>query len=31
MALMCPATSEADIDLHSEVFRDAIVELYGDS
>ena len=29
MALMCPATSEADIDRHTEVFRDAIVELYG--
>ena len=29
MALMCPATSEADVDRHTEVFRDAIVELYG--
>jgi len=28
MALMCPATSEADVDRHTEVFRDAIVELY---
>jgi glutamate-1-semialdehyde 2,1-aminomutase len=29
MALMCPATSEADVDRHTEVFRDAIVEMYG--
>ena len=28
MALMCPATSEADVDRHTDVFRDAIVELY---
>ena len=29
MALMCPATSQADVDRHSEVFRAAIDELYG--
>lgn len=27
MALMCPDTSEADIDRHSEVFADAVTEL----
>jgi glutamate-1-semialdehyde 2,1-aminomutase len=27
MALMCPDTSEADIDRHSEVFADAVMEL----
>ena len=27
MALMCPATTEADVDLHTEVFRDAVLEL----
>jgi glutamate-1-semialdehyde 2,1-aminomutase len=27
MALMCPETSEADIDRHSEVFADAVAEL----
>jgi len=27
MALMCPATTEADVDLHTEVFRDAVTEL----
>jgi glutamate-1-semialdehyde 2,1-aminomutase len=27
MALMCPATTEADIDLHTKVFGDAIREL----
>jgi glutamate-1-semialdehyde 2,1-aminomutase len=31
MALMCPATGEADIDRHTEVFRDAVAELYGDA
>jgi glutamate-1-semialdehyde 2,1-aminomutase len=29
MALMCPSTSEADVDLHTEVFTQAIDELYG--
>jgi glutamate-1-semialdehyde 2,1-aminomutase len=28
MALMCPSTSEADVDLHTEVFTKAINELY---
>jgi len=28
MALMCPTTSEADVDLHTEVFTKAINELY---
>jgi glutamate-1-semialdehyde 2,1-aminomutase len=27
MALMCPATSEADVDRHTEVFREAVLEL----
>jgi hypothetical protein len=27
MALMSPATSVADVDLHTEVFRDAVLEL----
>ena len=27
MALMCPATTEADVDLHTEVFREAVLEL----
>jgi glutamate-1-semialdehyde 2,1-aminomutase len=27
MALMCPATTEADVDLHTEVFREAVTEL----
>jgi len=27
MALMCPDTSAADIDRHSEVFADAVTEL----
>jgi hypothetical protein len=27
MALMRPATSEADVDLHTEVFREAVLEL----
>jgi glutamate-1-semialdehyde 2,1-aminomutase len=29
MALMCPATSEADVDRHTEVFGEAVDELYG--
>ncbi len=29
MALMCPTTTEADVDLHTEVFTKAISELYG--
>jgi glutamate-1-semialdehyde 2,1-aminomutase len=29
MALMCPATSEADVDSHTEVFAEAVDELYG--
>ncbi|MCZ3387288.1 MAG: aspartate aminotransferase family protein, partial [Actinomycetia bacterium] len=28
MALICPATIEADVDLHTEVFTQAINELY---
>ena len=27
MALMCPATTEADVDLHAEFFREAVSEL----
>ena len=27
MALMCPATSEADVDLHTDVFREAVAAL----
>ena len=29
MALMCPATTEDDVDLHQEVFDAAVGELYG--
>ena len=29
MALMCPATTEADVDRHTEVFREAVLELAG--
>ena len=29
MALMCPATSEGDVDRHTQVFGEAIGELYG--
>jgi glutamate-1-semialdehyde 2,1-aminomutase len=29
MALMSPATSEADVDRHTEVFREAVLELAG--
>lgn len=29
MALMSPATSEADVDLHTSVFREAVLELAG--
>jgi hypothetical protein len=27
MALMCPATTEADVDRHTEVFEEAATEL----
>jgi hypothetical protein len=27
MALMCPATTEADIDLHTQIFAEATREL----
>ena len=27
MALMSPATTEADVDRHTEVFREAVLEL----
>jgi glutamate-1-semialdehyde 2,1-aminomutase len=30
MALMCPATTEADVDRHTEVFGAAVAELVGD-
>ena len=30
MALMCPATTEADVDRHTEVFGAAVAELAGD-
>ena len=29
MALMSPATSEDDVDLHTQVFREAVLELAG--
>jgi glutamate-1-semialdehyde 2,1-aminomutase len=29
LALMCPDTSAADVDRHSEVFADAATELVG--
>jgi glutamate-1-semialdehyde 2,1-aminomutase len=29
MALMCPATTEAAVDHHTEVFRDGVTELVG--
>jgi glutamate-1-semialdehyde 2,1-aminomutase len=29
MALMCPETSAADVDRHTEVFGEAVAELYG--
>jgi glutamate-1-semialdehyde 2,1-aminomutase len=29
MALMCPATSQADVDRHTEVFAAAVDELIG--
>jgi len=29
MALMCPATTDADVDLHTEVFAAAVAELVG--
>jgi glutamate-1-semialdehyde 2,1-aminomutase len=28
MALMCPATTEADVDLHTEAFAEALAELF---
>ena len=28
MALMCPATTQADVDRHSEVFDEALAELF---
>jgi glutamate-1-semialdehyde 2,1-aminomutase len=28
MALMCPATTEAEVDLHTEVFGEAVAELF---
>jgi glutamate-1-semialdehyde 2,1-aminomutase len=27
MALMCPATTDADVDLHTRLFADAVAEL----
>ena len=30
MALMCPATTEADVDTHTRVFGEALGELFGD-
>jgi glutamate-1-semialdehyde 2,1-aminomutase len=29
MALMSPATTEADVDRHTEVFRQAVGEMFG--
>ncbi|HET9188904.1 MAG TPA: hypothetical protein VFN80_13145, partial [Acidothermaceae bacterium] len=29
MALMCPATSDADVDLHTALFGEALTELVG--
>jgi len=29
MALMCPATTEADVDRHTEAFAEAVDELFG--
>ena len=29
MALMCPATTAADVDRHTEVFAAAVDELFG--
>ncbi len=29
MTLMSPATTEADVDLHTAVFREAVLELAG--
>jgi len=29
MALMCPETTAADVDLHTEVFSQALAELTG--
>jgi hypothetical protein len=29
MALMCPTTTQADVDRHTEVFAQAVDELFG--
>jgi glutamate-1-semialdehyde 2,1-aminomutase len=29
MALMCPATTESDVDRHTQVFASAVDELFG--
>ena len=29
MALMCPATTEQDVDRHTEVFGEAVADLVG--
>jgi hypothetical protein len=29
MALMCPDTTRADVDLHTKLFREAVAELVG--
>jgi len=29
MALMCPATTSADVERHTVAFREAVVALYG--
>jgi glutamate-1-semialdehyde 2,1-aminomutase len=29
MALMCPATTEADVDRHTQAFASAVDELFG--
>ena len=29
MALMCPATTEADVDRHTEAFAEAAASLFG--
>jgi glutamate-1-semialdehyde 2,1-aminomutase len=29
MALMCPATTEADVDRHTEAFADAVAAIAG--
>jgi glutamate-1-semialdehyde aminotransferase len=30
MALMCPVTTESDVDRHTEAFGEAVHELFGD-